>query len=250
MKTIAQIRLDNVLRLVENRNMTKADLARRIGISPQQVYQLLSYKRNIGAKLARKIESAFDKEPGWLDQDHPYLTAATLPESSLSPETSNIRHLPARPVLAWDNEDELPHDEYVLVPRLAVKASAGNGKLVWQVDEKGQRQAFRKAWLERLGMKPEYAATIVADGMSMAPRIEDGDSLVVNYKEHTITSGKVYVFTFAYELFIKRLYRGVDAVRVVSDNPDKSRYPDWEIPAERLHDLTVIARVVAVSGAI
>lgn len=250
MKTIAQIRLDSLLMLTANREMTNADLARQVGISPQQVYQLLTRKRNIGDKLARKIEASFGKDAGWLDQDHSHLNVGMPTAEDPAPEQSNIRHLPARPVLAWDQEEDLPQNEYVLVPRLAVKASAGNGRLVWEVDEKGQRQAFRKAWLERLGMRPENAATIIADGSSMGPRIEDGDSLVVNYKEHTITSGKVYVFTFAYELFIKRLYRRGEAVRVVSDNADKSRYPDWEIPAERLDDLTVIARVVAVSGAI
>jgi phage repressor protein C with HTH and peptisase S24 domain len=249
-KTIDQIRLENLRYLMAELGLSSAELARRLDVSSQQVYQLVSRRRNIGDKIARRIEEEFGHPSGWLDQEHGRLSAAALTETRLAPEPSNIRRLSARPVLAWDSEDDLPRDEYVLVPRLAVKASAGNGRLVWEVDEKGQRQAFRKAWLERLGMKPEHAATIIADGSSMSPRIEDGDSLVVNYKEHTITNGKVYVFTFAFELFIKRLYQLDGSVRIVSDNTDKSRYPDWEVPVNRMDDLTVIARVVGVSGAI
>jgi phage repressor protein C with HTH and peptisase S24 domain len=241
MKTIDQIRRENALALIEANGLTHVAFAQRVDMSAQQAHQILSSRqiRNIGPQMARRIESAFNKATGWLDQDH-----------SLEFRPAPSRTVAARPVLAWDHEDELS-SAYVLVPRLNVKASAGNGKLIWEVDEKGQKQAFRRSWMERLGIDPSNAATIVAEGSSMAPRVEDGDSLVVDYKATNVVSGKVYALTFSGELFVKRLFRmPTGGVRIVSDNPDKTRYPDWDVLPEQAENLSVIARVVGVSGAI
>lgn len=154
-----------------------------------------------------------------------------------------------RPVLEWDSESELG-EEYVLIPRLDIKVSAGNGRIVWEVDEKGQKQAFRKSWIARLGINPGQAATVVADGSSMEPRVIDGDSLVVDYKATNLIDGKVYVLAYQNEVYVKRLFkRPGGGLTIRSDNPDKARYPDMEVlPADSEH-VEIIARVVAVSGA-
>lgn len=156
----------------------------------------------------------------------------------------------ARPILAWDHASELG-EEYVLIPRLEVKASAGNGRIAWHVDEKGQKQAFRKAWCARLGIKPEQAATIVAEGSSMEPRVRDGDSLVVDYRAIDLVSGKVYVLSFQGEVYVKRIFKRPDGgLTIRSDNPDKALYPDMELNQSDVAHVQIIALVVAVSGAI
>lgn len=235
---ITQIRQLNLGNALLDQQIKQTDLARAMGLpNPSIVNQHVRGTKNIGDKFARRYE-----------------TALGLPEFSLDQppaETEQAsRRVTIRPVLAWDSEDDLG-DAYALIPRLDIKASAGNGKIIWHIDEKSQRQAFRKTWLQRLGIDPAHAATLVAEGSSMSPRIEDGDSLVVNYKDQSIISGKVYVLTFAHELFIKRLFRTpTGGIRIVSDNQDKSRYPDWEVMPDELDNLAVIARVVGVSGAI
>ncbi|HEF4770882.1 XRE family transcriptional regulator [Burkholderia multivorans] len=245
--SITQIRQINLQAVLESTNIRQTELAQRMGISnPSIVNQHVRGTKNIGDKFARRYERALGLPEFSLDR----ADVSPVHDSAQQQLTSKPPQVNVRPVLAWDSEDELS-DEYALVPRLDIKASAGNGKILWHVDEKGQRQAFRRAWLQRLGIDPNHAATIVAEGMSMAPRIEDGDSLVVNYKEHHITSGKVYVLSFAHELFIKRLFRKpTGGVRIVSDNPDKTRYPDWDVEPDDIDNLVVIARVVGVSGAI
>lgn len=235
---ITQIRQLNLGNTLLNLQIKQTDLARAMGLpNPSIVNQHVRGTKNIGDKFARRYEEALGLAKFSLDQPPPETEQAA-------------RHVSVRPVLAWDSEEDLS-DDYALVPRLDIKASAGNGKIIWHVDEKGQRQAFRKTWLQRLGINPAHAATMVAEGSSMSPRIEDGDSLVVNYKDQSIISGKVYVLTFAHELFIKRLFRTpTGGIRIVSDNQDKTRYPDWEVTPEDLDNLVVIARVVGVSGAI
>lgn len=156
----------------------------------------------------------------------------------------------ARPIVAWDREEELG-DEYVLIPRLDVKFSAGNGKIIWHVDEKGQRQAFRKAWCARLGINPEHAATIVNDGQSMESRIQDGDSLVVDYKATRIIDGKVYALAYRGELYVKRLFKLPSGGLIVrSDNPDKARFPDINLAPEDMEFVEIVAQVKGVSGGV
>lgn len=273
MKTVKEIRLENARSLATE---GPAEFARRIESSTQQVNQVMgpSPTRNIGDKLARRIEAAFGHPEGWLDVEHISLPTdmpisasssgqivKSLPSSELniftgptasqgSKITGGRASVSARPIVAWDREEELG-DEYVLIPRLDVKFSAGNGKIVWHVDEKGQKQAFRRAWCQRLGINPEHAATIVNEGQSMEPRLIDGDSLVVDYKATNIIDGKVYALAYRGELFVKRLFKMPSGgLRVQSDNPDKTRFPDMNLTAEDVEHVEIIARVMGVSGAV
>lgn len=155
-----------------------------------------------------------------------------------------------RPIAVWTNEDELPPEDYVFIPVLEVKLSAGNGNLIWHVDERGQRQAYTQKWADKVGIDPACAATMVVSGSSMEPRYQDGDSVVVDYcQRDTIIDGKVYAIILNNEAFIKRLFKEMDGgVRVVSDNQDKSRYPDRVVAPEYMEKLNIIGRVVALAG--
>lgn len=55
-----------------------AKLARKVGVTDSRMSQLIgpNFTRNIGTKMSRLLEEAFDKETGWLDQDHRYKKAA------------------------------------------------------------------------------------------------------------------------------------------------------------------------------
>jgi phage repressor protein C with HTH and peptisase S24 domain len=73
---------------------------------------------------------------------------------------------------------------------------------------------------------------------------------VVDYKATNLIDGKVYVLAYQNEVYVKRLFkRPGGGLTIRSDNPDKARYPDMEVlPADAEH-VEIIARVVAVSGA-
>jgi phage repressor protein C with HTH and peptisase S24 domain len=273
MKTVKEIRLENA-RLLATEG--PAEFARRIESSTQQVNQVMgpAPTRNIGDKLARRIEAAFGHPEGWLDVEHNPAhsdvpintpnggqivkslpnTGITMPNeptaSQDSKSTDGRASVSARPILAWDREEELG-DEYVLIPRLDVKFSAGNGKIIWHIDEKGQKQAFRRAWCQRLGINPEHAATIVNEGQSMESRIQDGDSLVVDYKATRIIDGKVYALAYRSELYVKRLFKLPSGGLIVrSDNPDKARFPDINLTPEDMEFVEIVAQVKGVSGGV
>ncbi|MPW17910.1 hypothetical protein GCT13_13420 [Paraburkholderia sp. CNPSo 3157] len=277
------------LRLIEIRdalcNGATSALAKRIGKSDSYVSRMLwpegrEGRKRIGEDMVDMIDNAFGWSPGSFESETPIRDLWDLGPNVKSGSTPRKRgqigesitkplhntdkrkasngaslrdgrsSVSARPILAWDDASELG-EEYVLIPRLEVKASAGNGRVAWHVDEKGQKQAFRKAWCTRLGIKPEQAATIVAEGSSMEPRVRDGDSLVVDYRATDLISGKVYVLSFQGEVYVKRVFKKPNGgLTIRSDNPDKAMYPDMDIDPNDFPNLQIIALVVAVSGAI
>lgn len=76
MKTIEEIRLDNLLLIIEE-NDGITNVAKKLGVTYAQVSQWvnrsLDFKsgkpRSISNVSARKIEDVFNKETGWMDQN-------------------------------------------------------------------------------------------------------------------------------------------------------------------------------------
>lgn len=155
----------------------------------------------------------------------------------------NIRTEP-RPIKAFGDHDPVSDDE-IQVKRLTLIASAGSGRLQWEIDEKGTPNRYRRAWCERLGYTPEKLVTVQIDGDSMIPHLVNGGSVVINTADTTPRSGKIYAVDYRGEFFMKRLFVEPDgAIRVTSDNPDKTLYPDWTVKPEHGDVLRVLGRAV------
>lgn len=81
MKTVAEIRHDNLLLLLEETGTAEA-LANLVESSPIYISQLRNKAvdsktkkpRQIGDALARKLESRCGKEVGWMDHEHPQMS--------------------------------------------------------------------------------------------------------------------------------------------------------------------------------
>ncbi|PXX42038.1 hypothetical protein [Undibacterium pigrum] len=58
----------------------------KVGLAEAQVSQLLGKnpRRNIGVKIARRIEEAFEKPLGWIDQRHEEAGLAELSEAAMN----------------------------------------------------------------------------------------------------------------------------------------------------------------------
>lgn len=131
-------------------------------------------------------------------------------------------------------EDIEPRD--VLVPYLAVAASAGSGAMV--PDERVRRQeAFAPATLTRAGVRAEQASVIDVTGDSMVPTLLDGDRLLVDGSATRVpAAGGVFVVRLGDELMVKRVFVRGGTARIVSDN---AAYAPREVPAA---ELAVIGR--------
>lgn len=130
----------------------------------------------------------------------------------------------------------------VRVPRLAVQASAGQGKLVDGEEAIGARW-FDRAWLRKICRgKPSELSIITVSGDSMAPTLMDGDEVLVDPADaaQSVRDG-IYVLRRDDQLMVKRiaLTPSAGALAIISDNP---AYPTWRDCAPGSVD--VLARVV------
>jgi len=156
--------------------------------------------------------------------------------------------LPFRSVATWDSVDDLG-DEYITIPRLDLEASCGGGRLVIEVNEKGQGHAFRKSWFEKRKANPLFCTTIEAAGDSMAERIMDGDTLVVDVSQTLIKDGHVYAFCMSDEWFVKRIFKQSSGGLILSsDNPNKKLHPDREVAPDEVNNIIIFGRVIGLSG--
>lgn len=224
----------------EKRGLNQSDLARAVGVTPQAVQKWESG----GGPRQSRLQSIADALKMSLSE----MLAGTEELSNLYAEAQGNSSTPPRPIRTWDNEDELD-DRDVVIRDLVVNLSAGPGKQMFEIDYKGRGRVFQRDYIEGLGLKPECAATMRVSGNSMEPRLWDGDSVLVDYCRQTILDGKIYAFVWLGEHYIKRVFKEPGGgLRLVSNNTDKSTYPDRIIPPEHIDEFSLIGEVVGLAG--
>lgn len=118
-------------------------------------------------------------------------------------------------------------DDCITIPVLGeVKASMGYGVSVYS-EQKTACYSISKKLIKDLGVNDSQTEIIFAQGDSMLPTIEGGDSLLVDHSRKEIYDGKIYCVRIEGQLYAKRLQKiPPNKVLVVSDNP---KYRSFEI---------------------
>ncbi len=133
----------------------------------------------------------------------------------------------------------VPANDLIVVPRLAVRASAGPGALTENESAAGVL-AFDPKFLRRLTADPKSLSVIRVEGDSMVPTLADGDDILVERGTGPLRDG-IYVLRIDGALNVKRVAVNPVPGRVAirSDNP---AYPGW--PDCDLSTIDVIGRVI------
>lgn len=93
---------------------------------------------------------------------------------------------------------------------------------------------------------PKNAFLIEVTGESMFPTLNDGDLVIIDSKQKNIEDihGKVCVFTYHDQTYIKRAKVDNEAIRLTSDNQNKKKYSDIIINGENLEFLKCHGTVI------
>ncbi|WP_445621313.1 helix-turn-helix domain-containing protein [Kushneria sp. Sum13] len=151
-----------------------------------------------------------------------------------------------RPIIVWDAPEDLPDGEFVIVPRVDVRLSAGTGALVFAENVVGLGNTHRIGWVRQHQLDPKKLITAVVTGASMQPTLPEGASVTIDMREQHVVDGKVYAIGYADEVRIKRVYKRYDGALILkSDNPDKGLFPDETIEGAALNHIRIIGRYVA-----
>lgn len=190
-------------RLLSERGVDYAQLSARIGRNPAYIQQYI--KRGSPRRLG--------------EQDRARIAAYLgVPESILG----GPQRLVAVPAAQPANDRDL-----VLVPKLAIGASAGAGASIDGEAIEGA-VAFDTRWLRDLGADPRALSIIRVEGDSMAPTLNDGDDILVDSRDaaERLRDG-IYVLRMDDALMVKRVARapGQGRLAVISDN---AHYRSWD----------------------
>lgn len=99
-----------------------------------------------------------------------------------------------------------------------VFASCGTGCTVFQ--ESPEKISISKDSIPDYSPNAKYSV-INASGSSMYPIIFEGDKIILkHWQGEQIIDDKIYLFTYNYELFIKKLVKNIDQIIIKSENKE------------------------------
>lgn len=224
---INTVRRENLRKLVQLAT-SQADFAESCGTAPSVISLIVSPnpKRNLGDKLARKIEAARELPHGWLDVSHPDQGAIDV--SSLpAPLAQKISSYRAR----------------LSIDRFDIAGSMGPGTEPPDLHNIVDSMTLDAAWVRQnlVYTAVENIKLISGRGDSMSPTIKNGDPLLVDVGITSVECDAIYFFLMAGQLHIKRIQRHLDGLSILSDN---ERYRPVEVAAAREIELTIFAQVI------
>jgi len=197
-------------RLLRDRGVDYAQLSARIGRNPAYIQQYI--KRGSPRRLAEEDRARIAAYLG-------------VPEAMLGGPLRRVVAPAAR-----------RGRDMVLVPKLAIGASAGAGASIDGEPVEGA-VAFDPKWLRELGADPRTLSIIRVEGDSMAPTLGDGDDILVDAGDAAgrLRDG-IYVLRMDDVLMVKRIARapGPGRIAVISDNPQYRSWDDLPMAAVQL----------------
>jgi hypothetical protein len=217
-----------------------APLARGAGVSEKYLRQILSgfqgprdrKPRELGDRLARRLEAACDRPHGWMDE--PPVAKARAPRGgAVGPAAVSP---PSGPDEIW-----IPRHDGVY-PRMGM----GSGAMVDGNEVVTMVRASETGLRQRLGPTPHTGIAnlrlVTARGDSMRGTFEEGDLLLVDTGVDEVLGDGVYVLRGPEALLIKRVQkRGDGSWLLLSDNP---LYPPDPVPREAREQYRVLGRVL------
>ncbi len=193
--------------LIGARGEDYASLSRLLGRNPTYIQQFV--KRGVPRRLSETDRRVLAQHFG-------------IAERLLGgPEHGAGRAIMARPGLAPQGDD------YVLIPQLAVDASAGPG--LEPSDETPLAVlAFQSRYVRSIASgRPEALTVIGVEGDSMLPTLADGDQILVDTDDRERLRDGIYVLRTDDALLVKRLSIN-PATRRLTIRSDNEAYPSWD----------------------
>lgn len=216
--------------LLKQKGWSQAELARRVGISTQAVWKLVSGGAASSKhlhKIARELDTTAEYLVGETDDSVQNGGRVGLPSSDSS----------SRP----DIEDWA--SDHGLVPVRQIDLAFGMGATYLDQPVSEVAHFFPEEWLREFTSSPAsmlFFAKGVGD--SMLPTLSPNDTMIIDCSEKRLTmSDQIWAVTYCGLGMVKRLRPTKDGgIRILSDNP--------LVPEEVAYDgeLNLIGRVVAV----
>ncbi len=220
MKTIEETYRERLV-MLSKQHGGQTGLSKLIDKSPAQISQWINGSadsktgkaRSMKSDTAREIEIALNLPRGWMDQ----------------------------PINA---ELSQPHEGYIQLKLLDIKAAAGDGAINAEYPESVQMVEVSEKWVRKnIGNNFKDISIITASGDSMQPTFNCGDWLFVDQAVKFYEDDGVYVFMSGAGLRVKRLQKLINGeLKVISDN---QKYKSETLVCNELNSIKICGKVVA-----
>ena len=244
---VKEIRREN-LRLLGEKYEKQAEFARASAIASPYMNQLISGHRDMGDKMARKLEHQLGLPENWMDHPHADAEALTpaTDEIRFSRRTSNASYAGVPEFVEDGGEagSEMPDGSFY-APFYEAEAAAGLGRINSDSIQPDTTKIVPADIRRKYNLSTQHTIIITARGSSMAPYINSGDLLYIDTRKTDPVDEKVYVINVDGQLKVKQIQRqDAHTLRLVSLN---ERWPDETVRLDQEH-VAVIGEVVARSG--
>ena len=167
---------------------------------------------NLPADTVRSILRGFKKSGTTLNSVQAVCDALDL-ELYIGPRRTPD---PEPPTITLDG------DEFSAIPKRAIAADAGAGRINDDAPEVVGKLAFRRDWLRKIGVRPDKAMLVTVAGDSMAPGLERGDLALIDQARASWVHNSVFALVDVDGgVRIKRILLDKGrALVLLSDNPD------------------------------
>lgn len=199
----------------------------RSGIPYSTLMKYVNGRSLPGADIALRLSLALDVTLDWLLSKRGPMRPGDIETSSASAAKAGTA---------------VPPEDFRLIPRLPIQASAGGGALV-QEEEPSESLAFRAEWLRRRGINAAAAHVLTAKGDSMEPTLRDGDILLVDTSIDSVVDNAIYVVVYAGRTLVKRVQLRRDG-SVVLRSDNTAVFDEEAVPANEVPELIVAGRVM------
>jgi phage repressor protein C with HTH and peptisase S24 domain len=165
------------------------------------------------------------------------------------PKNQRVR-VHAYEIRGVDGEDGTDPATDNMVMVYDIEVSGGPGVIIPEFVETKYRLPFQIEWLRKWDAKPEDIRVALVRGDSMEPNLFDGDKVVFHMRRKRVINNATFVLVYGGEGRVKRLFTRPDgSLRIVSNNPDKSRYPDEIVQPDDMDQVLILGQVIDRSGA-
>ena len=235
--TLAQ----RVKKLRLERDWSQAQLAEKIGANPSVIGNI-ERRNSKSTEYAEQLADVLEVDLAWL------LTGkgtANKLDTQVADDSNSARENVSDYVVIGGSTDY----PLVLVDYLDKKASCGGGYVNGEYEEKKGQIAFAVEFLRenKLPIDGDGLVLMHACGDSMGYTIPDETMMLVNRKEchfENMISKEVYTFNADGEMICKRAFKNLDgSITLVSDNTDKTRYPDQIVDKDKFNHFDIFGRV-------
>ena len=226
LKTIKQIRVDNLKSIISDRyNNNQSLFAREVKRSRAHVFQWLN--EGVAELSARNIEKALKLDNGWLDTDH----------------TVEKAIFETIPVASYKNLNELDPETYLATNKVQIKISAGNGVPYSFHSVAANPLVFKANWWKRKGLNPDDCIAIQIRGRSMEPALHNNGTALIDQSQKEVESGEIYAVVYKQRSYIKMLKNLEDGgVKLISLNDIYGE--TIEVREDNLNDLHIVGKKV------